>query len=236
MVQLRAKEERGHTRIEWLDSWHTFSFGDYMDPHYMGFSDLRVINDDIVKPGKGFETHGHRNMEIITYVLSGTLAHKDSLGNGSLIQPGDVQRMSAGTGVMHSEFNPSDSEPVHLLQIWILPDQQGVAPSYEQVSFTPEQKSGRLCLIASPDGREGAVRVHQNVSVYASVVPYGKELTYTLSSDRVAWVHVASGAIQLNGKLLEAGDGAAVNAGEALALEGINTESELLLFDLRRPS
>lgn len=238
MLQVRPKEERGQTRIDWLESYHTFSFGDYYDPQFMGFSDLRVINDDIVKPGGGFDTHPHRDMEIVTYVLSGTLAHKDSMGNGSLIRPGDVQRMSAGTGVLHSEFNPSDTDPVHLLQIWILPESKGLEPGYEQRSFSTEERRRGWCLIAArhPKGLgEGrAVTVHQDISIYATILGADEARAYPLDANRSGWLHVAGGAVQLNGTLLEAGDGVALTGGKTLDLTGLARESELLLFDLRK--
>lgn len=233
MLQVRTREERGHTRIDWLDSWHTFSFGEYHDPGNMGFSDLRVINDDRVAPGKGFETHPHRDMEIVTYVLDGTLAHKDSLGNGSLIRPGDVQRMTAGTGVLHSEFNPSDIDPVHLLQIWIFPERKGLEPGYEQKAFSTTEKQNAWALIASRDGRENSVTVHQDVQIFASVITAGMALSYTAQPGRACWVHVATGSLQLNGKLLEAGDGVGIRDEATLTFEGLSRESEVLLFDLR---
>ncbi len=235
MLQVRTRGERGHTRIDWLESWHTFSFGEYYDPENRGFSDLRVINDDIVAPGKGFETHPHRDMEIITYILSGTLAHKDSMGNGSLIRPGDVQRMTAGTGVLHSEFNPSDTDPVHLLQIWILPECKGLEPGYEQKSFSQAEKRRDWCLIASRQGQHGSVVVHQDVNVYATLLSADERREYRLPLGRACWVHVATGSLQLNGKLLEAGDGVGVVHEEALVFEGLSRETDLLLFDLREP-
>jgi redox-sensitive bicupin YhaK (pirin superfamily) len=235
MMRVRTRETRGHTRIDWLDSYHTFSFGDYTDPEAAGFSDLQVINDDIVQPGKGFETHGHSDTEIITYVLEGTLAHKDSLENGSLIQRGDVQRMSAGTGVLHSEFNPSDTDPVHFLQIWLRPDTPNLSPSYEQKTFDPEARRGCWQLIASRDGRERSITVHQDIQLWATLLPVGAHMDYQVLSGRACWVHVATGALQLNGRLMEAGDGAALDEPGYLMLEGLSRESEVLLFDLRHP-
>jgi quercetin 2,3-dioxygenase len=233
-MQVRAKDERGQTRIDWLESYHTFSFGDYHDKKHMGYGDLRVINDDIVHPGKGFETHGHRDMEIITYVISGTLAHKDSLGNGSLIRPGDVQRMTAGSGIMHSEFNPSETEPVRLLQIWILPGQKGLTPGYEQTAFSTQERTGRWCLLASPDGREHSITVNQDVLLYGTILPVGAQLGFELAANRRAWVQVATGVIQLNGQVLEVGDGVAIEPDETdLLFEGLSRESEVLLFDMR---
>jgi redox-sensitive bicupin YhaK (pirin superfamily) len=233
MISLRQREERGRTRIDWLDSYHTFSFGDYYDPHYMGYSDLRVINDDRVEPSQGFGTHGHRDMEIITYVLEGTLAHKDSLGNGSLIQAGEVQRMSAGTGIRHSEFNPSDTEPVHFLQIWILPQAEGLQPGYEQKKFDREQSKGRWQLNVSPDGRDGSLSIQQDTFLWSAILETEQTLDYTPASVRSAWLQLASGVVQVNDRLLEAGDGLAVT-GEPIRIEGITQQSEVLLFDLRK--
>jgi redox-sensitive bicupin YhaK (pirin superfamily) len=235
MIQLRQRQERGQTKIDWLESYHTFSFGDYYDPHHMGFSDLRVINDDRVQAGKGFQTHPHKDMEIVTYVLSGTLAHKDSMGNGSLIHPGDVQRMSAGTGILHSEFNPSDTDPVHFLQIWILPESKGLQPGYEQKSITWEKNAPLTWrLIASRDGRDGSLTVHQDISIYATRLSEGEKLTHTLSPERSYWVQVATGTVLLNDSLMEAGDGFAIPSGtDPIVLEGLGRGSELLLFDLK---
>ena len=229
MINPRKAAERGHTKISWLDSHHTFSFGEYHDPAHMGFRALRVINDDRVAAGGGFATHGHRDMEIITYVLDGALEHKDSLGNGSIIRPGEAQRMSAGTGIMHSEFNHSKTAPVHFLQIWILPERAGLPPGYEQRSIPPAKK-GHLSLIASPDGR-GAVTVHQDVRVYASTLNAGAEVSHTLAAGRHAWLHVARGALTLNGQHLIAGDGAAIDGESQLEMTG-ERDAELLLFDL----
>ncbi len=231
MIVVRKAQDRGHANHGWLDSYHTFSFADYYDPQEMGYGALRVINEDRVAPGKGFGTHPHRDMEIISYVLEGALAHKDSMGTGSVIRPGDVQRMSAGTGVLHSEFNPSPQEPVHFLQIWIEPNAYGVAPSYEQRSFSGDQKQGRLRLIASPDGAEGSVKIHQDARVYAAVLDDGDAVNYALAQDRRAYVHVARGAVQLNGTALSAGDGAKISGEQELRLSGGNA-AEVLLFDL----
>lgn len=233
MFALREKNQRGHTRIDWLDSYHTFSFGEYHDPQNMGFSDLRVINDDIVQPASGFGTHPHRDMEIVTYVLSGILEHKDSMGNGSRILPGDVQRMSAGTGITHSEFNPSETEPVHLLQIWIFPERKGLVPSYEQRQFSPEEKRGRLRLIASPDGRDGSVVIHQNAAIYASILEDGENVDYSASESRKVWIQIARGSVNMNGTRMEAGDGVGLGGGEKIHLTGEENHSEVLLFDLR---
>jgi len=232
MIALRKSQDRGHANHGWLDSYHTFSFAGYYDPREMGFGTLRVINEDRVAPGQGFGTHPHRDMEIISYVLEGALAHKDSIGTGSVIRPGDVQRMSAGTGVSHSEFNPSPSEGVHFLQIWIEPNQYGVAPGYEQKSFTREEKKGRLRLIASPDGAEGSVKIHQDARVYASVLEGDDGVTYALPPGRQAYVHVARGSVQLNGSALTAGDGAKISAEKELRLSG-GQAAEVLLFDMK---
>ena len=231
MITLRKSHERGHANHGWLDTYHSFSFSSYYDPAQMGFSSLRVINDDRVAPASGFPTHGHRDMEIITYVLEGTLEHKDSMGNGSVIYPGDVQRMSAGTGITHSEYNPSRSEPLHLLQIWIVPDQANVTPSYEQIHFTADQKRHRLQLIASPDGRDGSVSIHQNALIYAAVLAPDRIVTHKLAASRCAYVHVARGAATLNGQCLSAGDGARIVNESELTLAAHNS-AEVLLFDL----
>lgn len=231
MIRIRRADARGHFDFRWLNTFHTFSFGDYYDPSFMGFRSLRVINEDFVRGGRGFPTHGHRDMEILTYILSGALEHRDSMGTGSIIRPGDVQRMSAGTGVTHSESNPSRDEAVHLLQIWILPAEQGLAPSYEQKAFTEDQKQGRLCLVASADGREGSVTVHQDASVYASVLSKDQEVVHSLPPGRHAWLQVARGEVALNGELLNQGDGAAISSEEQIAIRG-REDSEVLLFDL----
>src|SRR5918992_2337643 len=199
MITIRKAEERGHFDFDWLNTYHTFSFGEYYDPRNMGFRTLRVINEDYVHPGRGFPTHSHRDMEIITYVLEGGLAHKDSMGNGSIIKPGEVQRMTAGTGVAHSEANPSASDAVHLLQIWIMPNAQGLEPGYEQKMFGDELKQGKLCLIASPDGRAGSVTINQDADVYATKLDAGETVTHTLVGNRKGWVQVARGEITFNG-------------------------------------
>lgn len=232
MITIRPANERGAANFGWLDTRHTFSFGNYYDPNHMGFASLRVINEDKISPSMGFGTHGHRDMEIVTYVLAGALKHQDSIGNGSMIRPGDVQRMSAGTGIRHSEFNASSTEPVHLLQIWLLPAQAGIEPSYEQIYIAPEEKQGQLRLIGSPDGREGSVTIHQDVNLYATRLANGNQVDHTLSPDRVAWVQVARGAVELNGHPLTAGDGAAVSDLEQLTLTGAAEEAEVLLFDM----
>ena len=231
MIALRKSQDRGHANHGWLDSYHTFSFAGYYDPREMGFGTLRVINEDRVAPGQGFGTHPHRDMEIISYVLEGALAHKDSMGTGSVIQPGDVQRMSAGTGVSHSEFNHSPKEGVHFLQIWIEPNQRGVAPGYEQKNFTREDKKGRLRLVASPDGADGSVKIHQDARVYASVLEGDDAVTHALEPGRQAYVHVARGSVQLNGTELSTGDGAKVSAEKELRLSG-GQGAEVLLFDM----
>jgi redox-sensitive bicupin YhaK (pirin superfamily) len=230
MVTLSPAAARGHTDIGWLDSHHTFSFGEWYDPKHMGFRSLRVINDDRVAPGGGFPTHGHADMEIVSYVLEGALAHKDSIGTGSVIRPGDVQRMSAGTGVRHSEFNDSKTEPVHFLQIWIVPDRRGHAPGYEQKNFPEAERRGRLRLVASQDGREGSVTLHQDVALWAGVLDEGQKAELALAPGRHAWIHVARGAASVNGQRLGEGDGAAVSDETALALEGHG--GEVLVFDL----
>ena len=231
MITVRKAQERGHARHGWLESFHTFSFADYHDPAHMGFRDLRVINEDRVEPGRGFGTHSHRDMEIVSYVLSGALAHEDSLGTGSVIRPGDVQRMSAGTGVSHSELNPSASEPVHFLQIWILPECDGLTPSYDQRHFPAAERAGRLRLVASRDGREGSLRLHQDVDLYASLLGPFDALGHTLRPGRHAWVQLARGRCELNGIPLEAGDGAAISAEASLRIEE-GRGAEVLLFDL----
>ncbi|MEM6424166.1 MAG: pirin family protein [Cyanobacteria bacterium P01_D01_bin.128] len=232
MITIRPANQRGAANFGWLDSRHSFSFGNYYDPQHMGFASLRVINEDKVMPSKGFGTHGHRDMEIITYVLDGALEHKDSIGNGSIIRPGDVQRMSAGSGILHSEFNASSTDPVHFLQIWVMPDAQGLDPSYEQTFFAPDDKQGRLRLVGSRDGRDGSVTIHQDVNLYAAHLADGDAVEHSLASNRAAWVHVAQGSITLNGQLLTAGDGAAIAEEERLTLAGTAAESEILLFDM----
>lgn len=231
MITLRPGNERGHANHGWLDSYHTFSFANYYDPKYMGFRHLRVINEDRVQPSKGFGTHSHRDMEIITYVLEGALEHKDNLGTGAAIAPGEAQRMSAGTGISHSEYNHSKIDSVHFLQIWIIPDRQGLQPSYEQRDFPLEEKRGKLRLIAARDGRDGAVTVHQDVDLFVTLLTPGEQVIHQLRRDRHAWVQVARGAVLLNGMPLKAGDGAAVSEEEKLEIRA-NDTSEILLFDL----
>lgn len=232
-MTIRAAKQRGHAQHGWLESRHTFSFADYYDPKHMGFRALRVINDDRVAPGRGFGTHGHRDMEIISYVLEGALAHNDSMGTGSVIVPGDVQRMSAGTGVAHSEFNASKSEPVHFLQIWLEPSRRGIEPSYEQKRFTPEDKQGRLRVVASDDSRDGSVKIHTDAVVYAGRFAKGESAQLPIRPGRHVWVHVAEGSLLVNGTPLGTGDGAALSDESALALQGAADESaEVLVFDL----
>ncbi|MGG6238639.1 pirin family protein [Nodosilinea sp. AN01ver1] len=232
MLTVRPANERGAANFGWLDSRHTFSFGNYYDPRHMGFASLRVINEDKVLPSQGFGTHGHRDMEIVTYVLDGALEHKDSIGTGSVIRPGDVQRMSAGTGIRHSEFNASDTNPVHFLQIWILPETKGIDPGYEQISVAPEAKQGQLRLVGSRDGRDGSITIHQDVSLYAAALAEGDRVEHTLASGRVAWVQVVRGAVNLNGHDLTAGDGAAVSDLDTLNLTGAADAAEVLVFDM----
>ncbi|MDB9312844.1 pirin family protein [Spirulina sp. CS-785/01] len=231
MIKIRKSADRGHANHGWLDTYHTFSFANYYDPDYMGFRSLRVINEDWVQPGQGFGTHGHRDMEIITYVLDGALEHKDNIGNGSIIQPGEVQRMSAGTGILHSEFNQSPQEAVHLLQIWILPDTSGLQPSYEQKNFPVQKDPGTLHLVATKDGKNGAVTVHQDIALYAGVLHSGDSTTYHINPQRHAWLQVARGGIQVNGTSLDTGDGVAISEESSLHLKAVE-DAELLLFDL----
>jgi redox-sensitive bicupin YhaK (pirin superfamily) len=232
MINVRSARERGHSDIGWLDSWHTFSFSDYYDPTHMGFRGLRVINDDTVAPSGGFGTHAHRDMEIITYVLEGALEHKDSLGTGSVIRPGDVQKMSAGTGIRHSEFNHSNSEPVHFLQIWIVPERGGIAPKYEQLHFSKEDKLGKLLLVGANEQRDDIIRIHQDAKMYVTVLDSPEQrVVHELASGRHAWLHVAQGSVQLNGKTLSAGDGASIQGESRIELAG-SPSGEAILFDL----
>jgi redox-sensitive bicupin YhaK (pirin superfamily) len=231
MITVRRARERGHFNFGWLNTYHTFSFGDYYDPKFIGFRSLRVINEDFVQPGRGFPTHSHRDMEIITYILEGALQHRDSMGNGSVIRPGEVQRMTAGTGIAHNESNPSSEETVHLLQIWILPQTLGLKPTYEQKLFPIDDKQDRLCLIGSADGRDGSVTVHQDVRVFATILDKGAEVTHDLESNRYAWLQVARGAVAVNGQNLDQGDGAAVKSEITMKIAG-REAAELLLFDL----
>ncbi|WP_242360456.1 pirin family protein [Anaeromyxobacter sp. SG17] len=231
MITIRRSEARGHFDHGWLDTRHTFSFADYHDPGHMGFRTLRVINEDRVAPGQGFGTHGHRDMEILSYVLSGRLAHRDSMGTGSTIGPGEVQRMTAGTGVLHSEFNGSDSEPVRFLQIWILPERRGLLPGYEQKQFPEEERRGRLRLVASHDGADGSVTIHQDARVYAALLEAGERAVLPLQAGRHAWVQVVRGTLRLGDETLAAGDGAALSDEREVGLEGVEA-AEVLVFDL----
>ena len=231
MIEARPGEQRGHARHGWLDSFHSFSFADYYDPGHMGFGPLRVINEDRVQPGKGFGAHSHRDMEIISYVLEGGLAHRDSMGNGSVIKPGDVQRMSAGTGVTHSEFNASDRELVHFLQIWIEPDRRGVPPSYEEKRFEPDSKRGRLRLIASPDGAEGSVTIHQDARLYAALIDGDESAALPIAPARRAYVHVIRGDVEANGRKLTTGDALKISAEDSVSLAN-GRDAEVLVFDL----
>ena len=230
MIELRRSAERGHANHGWLDSYHSFSFADYYDPQHMGFGPLRVINEDRVQPGKGFGTHGHRDMEIISYVLEGSLGHQDSMGTGSTIVPGDVQRMSAGSGVRHSEFNHEKQGVTHFLQIWIEPDVTGIAPSYEQKHFKPEDKRGRLRLIASPDGRDGSVTIHQDALMYAGLFDGAEAARHPLLKGRKGYVHIARGRLTVNGNVLEAGDALKIEGGSIELKDG--EQAEVLVFDL----
>ena len=231
MFTVRKSSERGHFDHGWLNTYHTFSFGRYYDPAHESFRSLRVINEDYVQPGHGFPAHPHDNMEIVTYVLSGELEHRDSMGNGTVIRPGDVQRMSAGTGITHSEFNPSPTAPVHLLQIWMYPERKGLTPSYEQKHFSDDQKRGRLALVGSPDGREGSVVIHQDVALYAAALDRGAEVVHHGQRGRHAWLQVVSGDVAVNDVNLEAGDGASISDAGDLNIRGLEP-AELLLFDL----
>ena len=233
MIDIRRSKERGSADLDWLKSYHTFSFGQYYDPCHMSFGPLQVINEDFIQPGQGFGTHGHKNMEIITYVLEGALEHKDSLGNGSIIQPGDVQRMTAGTGIQHSEFNPSLSNPVHLLQIWIVPDTEGLEPGYEQVHSTIDQQRNHLHLLGSRKSQQGLVTIHQQVDLYAAHLSHQGLVVHPLSARRIVWLHVAKGSIQLNEKHdLIAGDAAAISDIHEITVRGQSESSEILLFDM----
>jgi redox-sensitive bicupin YhaK (pirin superfamily) len=231
MIAIRHASERGPTRLPWLDSRHTFSFGHYYDPRHMGFGPLRVINEDTVSPGGGFAPHGHANMEIISYVLAGGLQHRDSLGTGSVIRPGDVQRMSAGSGIQHSEFNASQSEPVHFLQVWIQPDRLNVKPGYAQQTFSAGERQGRLREVISPDGRDGSIPIQQDASMFSALLAPGEKVSHALDGKRRAWLQVARGAVKLNGQSLSAGDGAAIEREPALEIAGVE-DAEVLLFDL----
>jgi redox-sensitive bicupin YhaK (pirin superfamily) len=231
MIEIRKSNDRGHADHGWLSTRFTFSFADYYDPKYEEFRTLRVMNDDRVAGGGGFPTHPHKDMEIVTYVLEGALQHKDSMGNGSVIKPGDIQYMSAGTGVAHSEFNASEKEPVHLYQIWMFPDKKGYKPAYDQKHFDDADKRGKLRLLASPDGRDGSIKIRQGNELYATVLGKGESVKHSLEPERHAYVQVARGSVTLNGKQLDTGDGAAISAEKSLELTGVN-DAEVLLFDL----
>jgi len=231
MIKLRPAQERGIANYGWLKSRHSFSFAEYYDPRFMGYSALRVLNDDRVDGGAGFPTHPHRNMEIVSYVLDGAMEHRDSMGYGGVIQPGDVQRMSAGTGVTHSEFNASDTEPLHFLQIWIMPDRNGLPPSYEQKHFDETERRGRLRLIASPDGSDGSVTIHQDARLYATLLSADEQASLPIDDGRKVYMHVARGAVQLDGKAMHEGDGAYIEQQEVLEMKGVK-DGEVLVFDL----
>jgi redox-sensitive bicupin YhaK (pirin superfamily) len=231
MITVRKAGDRGHANHGWLDTYHTFSFSTYRDPRYMGFRALRVMNEDFVQAGEGFGTHPHQDMEIVTYVLEGALEHKDSMGNGEVLRPGEFQRMSAGTGITHSEFNPSRDEPVHLYQIWLFPERKGIEPSYEQKRFAEEERHNRLRLVASRDAAEGSLAVHQDARVFLSTLDGGKQVSHTLADDRHAWLQVLRGAVSLNGTELATSDGAAIS-NESLITIQAKTDAEVMLFDL----
>lgn len=231
MINIRRSNERGHANHGWLDSQFTFSFTDYYDPKFMGFRDLRVINEDLIEPGQGFPKHGHRDMEIITYVISGELSHQDSMGNGETIRPNEVQRMTAGTGVLHSEYS-SPTDKTHLLQIWILPEANRLTPSYEQKPFSADDKQGKLRLVASRGGDDGSVHINQDVKLYASILKKNKEVSFGLATARHAWVQLISGSLDLNGEILNSGDGAAISDETSLNIRAVEDDSEFLIFDL----
>jgi redox-sensitive bicupin YhaK (pirin superfamily) len=231
MITVRSSQERGSANFGWLDSRHTFSFGEYYDSAHMGFASLRVINEDRVAPGKGFATHGHRDMEIISYVLDGALEHQDSIGNGSIIRPGDVQRMSAGKGIQHSEYNHSPTDEVHFLQIWIVPEVVGIEPGYEQKNFSAAEKKGNWRLLGSREGRDGSILIHQDIDFSAAILENGKTIDYTFATGRVGWLQVARGTVSLNDSLLSAGDGAAIH-GETIVVTSQSDDTEVLLFDM----
>ena len=231
MINLRKSKERGHAKHGWLESYHTFSFADYHDPKFMGFRSLRVINEDWIAPGQGFGDHPHRDMEILTFVLAGSLSHKDSLGNGSTIRPGEIQVMSAGTGVVHSEFNHSSKDTVHLLQIWIQPAQRGLQPTYQQTTFTEEQRQGKLGLLVSPQAKDGTAKINQDARLFTATLAKGQKILYALNPSRYAWLQVIRGSLDLNGSLLNEGDGAAISSEKELVISA-KDPAEALLFDL----
>ncbi len=232
MIKIRKSDERGGGNFGWLDTKYTFSFNNYYDPRFMGFRNLRVINEDFVEANQGFGTHGHSDMEIITYVISGELAHKDSSGGAEVLRPHEVQRMTAGSGIRHSEFNPSETEQVHLLQIWILPEKDGLEPGYEQTYFAPETKQGKLKLVAARGGDDGSVRINQDVKLYSSILKNGDEISFELAENRHAWIQIVKGSLELNGEKLLAGDGAAASDEKVLQIKSVADETEFLLFDL----
>lgn len=235
MFYLRKAIERGHTKTHWLDSYHTFSFGGYYHPNFMGFSDLRVINDDIVEPGEGFGTHPHDNMEIVSIVLSGALEHKDSMGNGSIIRPGEIQKMSAGSGITHSEFNPSPNEPVHFLQIWLLPSEEDIKPYYEQKKFAQQEMMNKLKLIVAPEGQDGAISIVQDARIFQSILTPGSKIKYQLNPMRKTYIHVAEGGIKIDSEIMSSGDGLAIaEESELLEIEGLADKSNILIFDLSK--
>lgn len=231
MINIRRAEQRGHANYGWLDTHYTFSFNTYYDPKHMGFRNLRVINEDFIEPNQGFPTHGHKDMEIISYIVAGELSHKDSMGNGETIRPNEVQRMTAGTGVEHSEYS-SPTDKTHLLQIWILPEKNNLEPEYEQTYFAPEDKKGKLKLVASRGGSDGSVHINQDVSLYSSILEKGAEVSHTLRENRHAWIQLIKGTITLNGETLNAGDGAAISDEELLMIKALSDNTEFLLFDL----
>lgn len=231
MIKIRKSNERGAANYGWLDTKYTFSFSNYYDPRFMGFRDLRVINEDHIAPAQGFPTHGHRDMEILTYVISGDLSHKDSMGNGTTIKPNEVQRMTAGTGVLHSEYS-SETEKTHLLQIWILPEKENLAPGYEQIYFPREEKLGKLKLVASRGGSDGSVHINQDVLLYSSILKNEEEVEYKFDEDRYGWIQLIKGKIEINGEMLNAGDGAAMSEENVLKIRSLADETEFLLFDL----
>jgi redox-sensitive bicupin YhaK (pirin superfamily) len=231
MIKIRRSKERGHANYGWLDTNYTFSFSNYYDPRFMGFRDLRVINEDVVAPDQGFPTHGHRDMEILTYVIKGELSHKDSMGNGTTILPNEVQRMTAGTGVLHSEYS-SPTDETHLLQIWILPEEENLEPGYEQTYFAPEEKKGKLKLVASRAGTDGSVKIHQDVNLYSSILGRDETVAHELAENRHAWVQIVKGELEMNGEVLKQGDGAAISDETKLKFRSLSDETEFLLFDL----
>lgn len=232
MLQIIRRNERGHENHGWLNTYHTFSFADYYNPKMMGFRSLRVINEDRVTEGQGFDTHEHADMEILSYVVNGAIAHKDSTGGEEVLRPHEWQRMTAGTGIRHSEYNPSKTDKLHFYQIWILPEKDGLEPGYEQKMFAPEEKSGKLTLVASRDGREGSLKINQDVSVYNSILKVGESVSYEPANERYAWLQVVKGTLKINGEMLFAGDGAAISREKLLKIKGLERETEFLLFDL----